>query len=114
MRIAVGSALTQITLMDFATVVVRSLVTSPSPHGTVVKGLTLALNPDGNPKSTSKRFHWLPAAAPSALCGGELTPVVLVKYPCPSVSSTAGGADERTSSVQRCGHLPSPRHRSAR
>lgn len=80
-------ALTQITLMDFATVVVRSLVTSPSSQGTVVKSLTLAINPDGKPKSTSKRFHWLPADAPPALPGGALTPVVLVKYPRPSVSS---------------------------
>ncbi|KLT40464.1 Nucleotidylyl transferase [Cutaneotrichosporon oleaginosum] len=74
----------EITLMDFTTAVVRSLIKAPSPQGTVVKSLTLALNPHGNPKLTSKRFHWLPAAAPTAVLGGALTPVVLVKYPRPN------------------------------
>lgn len=105
------ATLTQITLMDFATAVVRSLVTAPSPQGTVVKGLTLALNPDGNPKSTSKRFHWLPAAAPPALAGGALTPVVLVKYPRPTVSVATLAAliqEHRTiRGAHACPRLPS-------
>ncbi|GMK56020.1 hypothetical protein CspeluHIS016_0210760 [Cutaneotrichosporon spelunceum] len=74
----------EITLMDFATAVVTSVVKSPSPQGMAVKGLTLRLNPHGNPKQTSKRFHWLPAATPTVVLGGSLTPVVLVKYPRPS------------------------------
>ncbi|BEJ15454.1 hypothetical protein CspHIS471_0500590 [Cutaneotrichosporon sp. HIS471] len=74
----------EITLMDFATAVVTSVVKSESSQGATVKGLTLTINPQGNPKLTSKRFHWLPAATPTAALGGSLTPVVLVKYPRPS------------------------------
>lgn len=79
--------LTQITLMDFANVVVKW---SPSPGNRVLMRLTLTLNPLGSPKSTTKKLHWLPATAPAApeadAPGPPLfTKIVLVKYPHPSV-----------------------------